>query len=103
MGWISMSERDLKRIEILKGEYQKRGRQIYGPDYVPKIPAKAVVVAEPPQADRTVCLPSNRASFSGQICPAILLFSDVHYGSAANLCVVLAIAFFRKHSSASKF
>jgi hypothetical protein len=24
-----------------KGEYQKRGRQIYGPDYVPKIPAKA--------------------------------------------------------------
>ena len=23
-----------------KGEYQKRGRQIYGPDYVPKIPAK---------------------------------------------------------------
>jgi ParB-like chromosome segregation protein Spo0J len=23
-----------------KGEYQKRGRQIYGPDYVPKIPTK---------------------------------------------------------------
>lgn len=29
-----------------KGEYQKRGRQIYGPDYVPKIPAKSTVVAE---------------------------------------------------------
>ena len=31
-----------------KGEYQKRGRQIYGPDYVPKISAKAAAaVAEP--------------------------------------------------------
>jgi hypothetical protein len=29
-----------------KGQYQKRGRQIYGPDYVPKIPAKAAA-AEP--------------------------------------------------------
>ena len=29
-----------------KGEYQKRGRQIYGPDYVPKVPAKSVVVAD---------------------------------------------------------
>src|SRR5580698_589523 len=29
-----------------KGQYQKRGRQIYGPDYVPKIPAKATTVAE---------------------------------------------------------
>ncbi|MCU1227028.1 MAG: Integrase catalytic region [Edaphobacter sp.] len=29
-----------------KGQYQKRGRQIYGPDYVPKIPVK-VAVAEP--------------------------------------------------------
>jgi len=29
-----------------KGQYQKRGRQIYGPDYVPKIPAKAAAVAE---------------------------------------------------------
>jgi len=30
-----------------KGQYQKRGRQIYGPDYVPKIPAEAAAVAEP--------------------------------------------------------
>jgi hypothetical protein len=30
-----------------KGEYQKRGRQIYGPDYVPKISAKSAVTAEP--------------------------------------------------------
>jgi hypothetical protein len=30
-----------------KGAYQKRGRQIYGPDYVPKIPAKTAAVAEP--------------------------------------------------------
>jgi transposase len=30
-----------------KGQYQKRGRQIYGPDYVPKIPANSVVMAEP--------------------------------------------------------
>ena len=30
-----------------KGEYQKRGRQIYGPDYVPKIRSKTVAVAEP--------------------------------------------------------
>jgi hypothetical protein len=30
-----------------KGEYQKRGRQIYGPDYVPKIPAKTAAVSEP--------------------------------------------------------
>ena len=29
-----------------KGQYQKRGRQIYGPNYVPKIPAKATTVAE---------------------------------------------------------
>jgi len=29
-----------------KGQYQKRGRQIYGPDYIPKIPAKAAVVSE---------------------------------------------------------
>src|ERR1700726_4197436 len=29
-----------------KGEYQKRGRQIYGPDYVPKIPTKPAAVAE---------------------------------------------------------
>jgi len=29
-----------------KGQYQKRGRQIYGPDYVPKIPAKATAVAD---------------------------------------------------------
>ena len=29
-----------------KGEYQKRGRQIYGPDYVPKIPAKTAAAAE---------------------------------------------------------
>ena len=28
-------------------EYQKRGRQIYGPDYVPRIPAKPTAVAEP--------------------------------------------------------
>jgi hypothetical protein len=28
-----------------KGQYQKRGRQIYGPDYVPKIPAKGAVIA----------------------------------------------------------
>jgi hypothetical protein len=28
-----------------KGAYQKRGRQIYGPDYVPKIPAKTATVA----------------------------------------------------------
>src|SRR6202022_928456 len=30
-----------------KGEYQKRGQQIYGPDYVPKIPTKPAAVAEP--------------------------------------------------------
>jgi hypothetical protein len=30
-----------------KGQYQKRGRQIYGPDYIPKMPAKAATVAEP--------------------------------------------------------
>jgi hypothetical protein len=30
-----------------KGAYQKRGRQIYGPDYVPKIPAKTAAAAEP--------------------------------------------------------
>ena len=30
-----------------KGAYQKRGRQIYGPDYVPKIPAKPAAMAEP--------------------------------------------------------
>ena len=29
-----------------KGQYQKRGRQIYGPDYVPKIPGKAATVPE---------------------------------------------------------
>jgi hypothetical protein len=29
-----------------KGEYQKRGRQIYGPDYVSKVPAKSAAVAE---------------------------------------------------------
>jgi hypothetical protein len=29
-----------------KGQYQKRGRQIYGPDYVPKVPAKAAALAE---------------------------------------------------------
>ena len=29
-----------------KGAYQKRGRQIYGPDYIPKIAAKTVAVAE---------------------------------------------------------
>jgi hypothetical protein len=29
-----------------KGEYQKRGRQIYGPDYVPKIPTKPAAVAD---------------------------------------------------------
>jgi hypothetical protein len=29
-----------------KGKYQKRGRQIYGPDYVPKISAKSAAVAE---------------------------------------------------------
>jgi hypothetical protein len=30
-----------------KGQYQKRGRQIYGPDYVPKISAKSAAMAEP--------------------------------------------------------
>jgi hypothetical protein len=30
-----------------KGKYQKRGRKIYRPDYVPKIPAKTAAVAEP--------------------------------------------------------
>lgn len=29
-----------------KGEYQKRGRQIYGPDYVPKVPAQAETASE---------------------------------------------------------
>jgi hypothetical protein len=29
-----------------KGAYQKRGRQIYGPDYVPKMPAKTAAVVE---------------------------------------------------------
>jgi hypothetical protein len=29
-----------------KGEYQKRGRQVYGPDYVPKIPTKPAAVAD---------------------------------------------------------
>jgi hypothetical protein len=30
-----------------KGQYQKRGRQIYGPDYVPKISAQSAAMAEP--------------------------------------------------------
>jgi hypothetical protein len=30
-----------------KGQYQKRGRQIYGHDYVPKISAKSAAMAEP--------------------------------------------------------
>jgi hypothetical protein len=29
-----------------KGEYRKRGRQLYGPDYVPKIPTKPAAVSE---------------------------------------------------------
>ncbi len=29
-----------------KDGYQKRGRQIYGPDYIPKIPVKAAIIAE---------------------------------------------------------
>jgi hypothetical protein len=31
-----------------KGDYQKRGRQIYGPDDVPKIPTKPAAVADQP-------------------------------------------------------
>ena len=30
-----------------KGQYQKRGRQIYGPDYTPKIPAQTAMIDRP--------------------------------------------------------
>ena len=51
MRWLVKAQQDRNfETKVMtnseKGEYQKRGRQIYGPDYVPKIPAKAVVMAQ---------------------------------------------------------
>jgi hypothetical protein len=100
--------------ELFKAGVLKRGDRLRPPDFAGFSPRYRSFrgqnkgrytgsINEISQANRTVYMPSNRACPSGQTYSAALLSSDMYHVSAADLCVALAIAFFQRNTSPSKF